>query len=346
MSALARSLWRFLLVAAVIGSLWAAQEAKAEESAPAPERRVVRFGDLPDLEKKEGPHPRDVWVYGRFTARAALSGGVFLASVNEGINLPDWEENFSIVNNPGDFVFRRVVFRAGLPLPEIRRGTKFVIPRDRPAKLIEVARVDGVIARLVLESAPTIESQDGAGRAAPRPRSPREGSGAGGYPPRRIVPFRELGSIAKTEGVHPENLWTWGKFSARSNLREGIVSATLAGMETRRALETAITGAATFYLPYLAYFVLGAEEPVHRIIFRVYQPRMIRNGDVIEITKESPARVKRIFTAGGILVWLDLDPPVPVAIPIELGESGNGGRESAPPAAPPRPASVERVATE
>ncbi|CAB4242392.1 conserved protein of unknown function [Methylacidimicrobium sp. AP8] len=343
MSARARSLRRFLVAAAVIGALWAASEAKAEEPVPAPERRIVRFEDLPGLEKREGPHPRNVWVYGRFTARMPVSGGVFLASVNEGVNLPDWEENFSFLNNPGDFVFRRVVFRTNQPLPEIRKGTKLAVSRDRPAKLLEVARVDGIIARLALESAPTIESQDGAGRAGAWPPKSRAGNGAGGYPPRRIVPFRELGAIAKAEGVHPENVWTWGRFSARSNLREGIVSATPAGMETRRALETGISAALTFYLPYLAYLVVGAEEPVHRVIFRVYQPKTIQYGDLIEVTKESPARVKRIFTAGGILAWLDLDPPVPVAIPVELG---NRGRESASPAALLRGGSPERVAAE
>lgn len=315
-AALERPLRTSLVAVALAGSLWAAQAAKAEEPASAPERRLVRFEDLPDLEKREGPHPKDVWVYGRFTARTAVSDGVFLASVNEGINWPDWEENFSVVNNPGDFVFRRVVFRAKMALPEIRRGTKFAISRTQPAKLVEVARVDGIIARLALEGVPLVESQDGAARAAVQRWKARERDGVNGYPPQRIVPFRELGSIAKKEGVHPANLWTWGKFSARSHLRDGIVSATPAGVETRRALELLISGAATFYLPYL---LLGAGEPVHRVIFHACQSRTIRNGDLLEIPQESPARVKRIFTTGGVLVWLDLDPPIPVAIPVLLG---------------------------
>ncbi|MDD4932445.1 MAG: hypothetical protein PHO89_03150 [Methylacidiphilaceae bacterium] len=301
----------------------------------------MSFEDLPGLEKKEGPHPRDVWVYGRFTARTAVSGGVFLATVNEGINWPDWEENFSVINNPGDFVFRRVVFRAKMPLPEIRRGTKFAISKNQPAKLLEVARVDGVVARLVLETPPMIESQDGAARAAVRRSKAREGDGVSGYPPQRIVPFRELGSIAKKEGVHPENLWTWGKFSARSNLRDGIVTATPAGLETRRSLELLVSGVATFYLPYL---LIGAGEPVHRVIFHACQPRTIQAGDLIEITNQSPSRVKRIFTTGGVLVWLDLDPPVPVAIPVELGS--DRGQIPVGTAVPARSSPAETMAAE
>ncbi|MGD9895976.1 MAG: hypothetical protein AB7T14_02700 [Candidatus Methylacidiphilaceae bacterium] len=331
---------RLLVAVAVTGSLWVVQPASAEEAAPAPERRVIRFENLPALEKKEGPHPKEVWVYGRFTARTAVSGGVFLAAVNEGVNWPDWEENFSVVNNPGDFVFRRVVFRAKMPLPEIRRGTKFAIPKTQPAKLIEVARVDGIIARLALVDAPTIESQDGAAEAV-HPSQAREATGLSGYPPQRIVPFQKLGSIAKKEGVHPENLWTWGKFSARSNLREGVATATPAGLETRRQLELGISGLATFYLPYL---LIGAGEPIHRVIFHAYEPRTIRNGDLIDIPKESPCRVKRIFLTGGVLAWLDLDPPAPAAIPVQLGSDRE--RVPAEPAVPAQPYPAEALTAE
>ena len=125
---------------------------------PSIDKRVVRFEELSELEKKEGPHPANVWVYGRFTARTAVSGGVFLSSVNEGINFPDWEENLSVIDNPGDFLMRRVVFRTKSPLPEIRKGTKFTVPKARPARLVEVVRVDGLIARMVLEDGVTIEA--------------------------------------------------------------------------------------------------------------------------------------------------------------------------------------------
>lgn len=300
---------------------------------PSIDKRVVRFEELSELEKKEGPHPANVWVYGRFTARTAVSGGVFLSSVNEGINFPDWEENLSVIDNPGDFLMRRVVFRTKSPLPEIRKGTKFTVPKARPARLVEVVRVDGLIARMVLEDGVTIDSQDGAGRPA-KPEGDEEAHAAG-FPARRVVPFRELGPIAKRERVHPDNLWTWGEFTARSLLREGIVTATPAGLESRRALERSAIFLGAFWVP-LAFVIPSGGEPLHRAILRLYRPRAIEQSDRISIPQESPARVKRIFLAGGVLVWLDVDPPPPTAIPVELGSRPE---PPGPPSAAPGPLS-------
>ncbi|MGD9896575.1 MAG: hypothetical protein AB7T14_05830 [Candidatus Methylacidiphilaceae bacterium] len=273
---------RFLVGAAVAGYLWAVQTARAEEAAPAPERRVVRFNALSALEAKEGPHPKDVWVYGRFRARTPVSGGVFLARV-EG-------ENFG---------FQRAVFRAKIPLPEIRRGTKVAIPKTQPAKLIEVAKVDGIIALLTLAEVPMIKSQK---RDVRRSQASEAGTSSG-YPPQRLVPFHKLKSIAKKEGVHPQNLWTWGKFSAFSNLREGVVTAMPAGLKTRRTVES---------------LAIGWGERLQRVIFHFHEPRAIRKGALIDVPKENPARVKRIFLSRGVLVWLDVDPPAPAALPDQL----------------------------
>ena len=299
----------WILATALTGSLPAAStdtDAKPTGAKPAATARVIKFVHLPEILEEQGPRPKNVWVYGRFTARTAVSDGVFLASVNEGINWPDWEEHFNLIDNPGNYVFRRVVFRTDAALPTIRKGTKFSIPKDHPARLVEIDQVDGTIARMVLESPPVIESQIGAGRLV-KPQDPATKTRAAD-PPRRVVYFKQLGSIAKQEGSHPENLWIWGNFSARSNLRDGVVTATPAGVESRRVLEW-IVGAALIY---------PIVEIPSRVIFYVHQPRTIRNGDRIEVTPKHPARVRRLFETGGILAWIDLDPLHSSAISVRM----------------------------
>ncbi|VVM07147.1 hypothetical protein MAMC_01449 [Methylacidimicrobium cyclopophantes] len=311
------------LTAAFTGPMWAAQDTQPTAPASTPKARVVKFVHIPEIWEEEGPRPQNVWVYGRFTARTAVSDGLFLASVNEGINWPDWEEHFNLIDNPGNYVFRRVVFHTKTPLPTIRKGTKFAIPKEHPARLVEIDRVDGVITRMVLESPPVIESQEGAGRLVV-PKSDSDAKAAATARPKRVVPIGELPALAKQEGVHPENLWIWGVFSARSDLRDGIFTATPAGVESRRVVEW-IAGAV------LAYPVV---EIPSRLIFYVHRPRQIRNGDRIVITPKHPARVKRLFLAGGVLAWLDFDPPPANEPALQLGSAA-----TASPAAQPVPSS-------
>ena len=312
----------------------AADGAKPTGRAPVPATRVIKFVRVPEVLEEQGPRPKNVWVYGRFTARTAVSDGLFLASVNEGINWPDWEENFNLIDNPGNYVFRRVVFQTKTPLPEIRKGTKFSIPKEHPARLVEIDLVDGTITRMVLESPPVIESQIGAGRRVkpedPSTKHPAEGK----EPPRRVVYFKQLGSIAQIEGSRPENLWVWGNFSARSNLRDGIFTATPAGVESRRVIEW-IVGAALIY---------PVSEIPSRVIFYVHRPRKIQKGDRIEITAKHPAKVRRLFLAGGVLTWLDLDPPRPSPVSIQLGSTPTGVGTPAPAPSPASPGLAPGVA--
>ncbi|VVM05615.1 hypothetical protein [Methylacidimicrobium tartarophylax] len=305
---------------------WAASDTKPSKSSSEPKARVMKFVHVPEIWEEQGPRPKNVWIYGRFTARTAVSDGLFLASVNEGINWPDWEEHFNLIDNPGNYVFRRVVFQTKNPLPTLRKGTKFAIPKDHPARLVEIDRVDGVITRMVLESPPVIESQEGAGRKV----APQETSATNAPArerPRRVVPLGALAAIAKQEGVHPENLWTWGKFSARSDLREGIFTATPAGVESRRVVEW-IAGAVLIY---------PIVEIPSRVIFYVHQPRKIRNGDEVVVSPKHPAKVKRLFLAGGLLVWLDLDPPQTSSISVRLGSSGRQPGDATPASSKPSP---------
>lgn len=313
------------LAVALTGPAWAASEAKPGGPTSATKARVMRFVHVPEVWDEQGPRPKNVWIYGRFTARTPVSDGLFLASVNEGINWPDWEENFNLIDNPGNYVFRRVVFQTKTPLPTIRKGTKFSIPKDHPARLVEIDRVDGVITRMVLESPPIIESQEGAGRRV-SPGSDPAPKASASERPRRVVYFNQLGSIARQEGVHPENVWTWGNFSARSDLRDGIVTATPAGVESRRVLEW-IAGAVLIY---------PIVEVPSRAILYVHQPRRIRNGDRIVITPKHPARVKRLFLAGGVLVWLDLDPPQSSEPQLQLGSVHSAAPTPAPAPSPER----------
>ncbi|MDD4932252.1 MAG: hypothetical protein PHO89_02145 [Methylacidiphilaceae bacterium] len=329
----ASSLWAgclsAVLSAVIAGPLWAEPGGQPSGPSPMPVARVMKFVHLPEIAEEQGPRPKNVWIYGRFTARTAVSDGVFLASVNEGINWPDWEEHFNLIDNPGNYVFRRVVFRTKTPLPTIRKGTKFSIPKDHPARLVEIDRVDGVIARMVLESAPVIESQEGAGRLVKAEDNSTKQTSDGKEPPRRVVYLKQLGSIAKLEGSHPENLWTWGTFSARSDLRDGVFTATPAGVESRRVIEW-IAGAVLIY---------PIVEIPSRIIFYVHRPRKIRNGDRVVVTPKHPAQVRRLFLAGGVLAWLDLDPPLPNEPTLQLGVSGPT------PSTPEHSPSPERLAT-
>ncbi|CAB4243659.1 protein of unknown function [Methylacidimicrobium sp. AP8] len=328
-----------LLAAALTGSLRAASEEQPTGKTPGAGARVTKFVHLPEILQEEGPRPKNVWVYGRFTARGPVTDGFFIASVNEGVNWPDWEEHFNLIDNPGNYVFRRVVFRTKMPLPEIRKGTKFAIPKEHPARLVEIDQVDGTIARMVLEAPPVIESQTSAGRPI-KPGNDSRNASADKNPPRRVVYFQQLGSIAKVEGPHPKNLWTWGNFSARSDLRDGIFTATPAGVESRRVIEW-IVGAILIY---------PIVEIPARAIFYVHQPRRIRNGDRIVITPKHPARVRQLFLAGGgVLTWLDLDPPQTSSISVRLG---SGGERTSPSSAAsstavpaPVPATVARTVT-
>ncbi|WP_018292167.1 hypothetical protein [Verrucomicrobium sp. 3C] len=320
-----RSLCLTAFLSAVLTSpTWAAPEAKPSGSSPEPKARAMKFVHVQEIWEKQGPRPKNVWIYGRFTARTAVSDGLFLASVNEGINWPDWEENFNLIDNPGNYVFRRVVFQTKSPLPTLRKGTKFSIPKDHPARLVEIDRVDGLITRMVLESPPVIESQVGAGRRV-APKETSETNAPSRERPRRVVPFGALAAIAKQEGVHPENLWTWGAFSARSDLREGIFTATPAGVESRRVVEW-IAGAVLIY---------PIVEIPSRVIFYVHRPRKIRNGDKVVITPKHPAKVNRLFVSSGILVWLDLDPPQTSSISVRLGSSGRPPGDSDPASSTP-----------
>ncbi|MDD2675977.1 MAG: hypothetical protein PHP75_00700, partial [Methylacidiphilaceae bacterium] len=307
------------LSALLTASLWAASEAKPSSSSPEPKARVMKFVHVPEIWEEQGPRPKNVWIYGRFTARTAVSDGLFLASVNEGINWPDWEEHFNLIDNPGNYVFRRVLFQTKTPLPTIRKGTKFSISKEHPARLVEIDRVDGVITRMVLESPPVIESQVGAGRQV-APEKTSATNAPARERPRRVVPLGALATIAKQEGVHPENLWTFGKFSARSNLRDGIFTATPAGVESRRVVEW-IAGAVLIY---------PIVEIPSRVVFYVHQPRKIRNGDQVVVTPKHPAKVNRLFLASGLLVWLDLDPPKTSSISVRLGSSGRQPGDATP----------------
>ncbi|QSR84954.1 hypothetical protein [Methylacidimicrobium sp. B4] len=327
-----------LLAASPSALLWAASDAKPSSPAPTASARVVKFVHVPEILEEQGPRPKNVWVYGRFTARGPVSDGLFVASVNEGINWPDWEEHFNLIDNPGNYVFRRVVFSTKSPLPEMRKGTKFMIPKEHPARLVEIDQVDGTIARMVLESPPVIESQVGAGQPV-KPGTGAAGKASVGERPRRLVYFKQLGSIAKVEGSHPANLWTWGNFSARSDLRDGIFTATPAGVESRRVIEW-IAGAVLIY---------PIVEIPSRVIFYTHRPRKIRNGDRIEITAKHPAQVRRLFESGGVLVWLDLDPPQTSGISVRLGSSGGEPALSPPapstPAPNPAPGAAAPIAT-
>ncbi len=323
------------LAAILTGPLWAASDAKPSSPTPTAAAHVIKFVHVSEILEEQGPRPKNVWVYGRFTARGPVSDGLFVASVNEGINWPDWEEHFNLIDNPGNYVFRRVVFWTKSPLPEMRKGTKFMIPKEHPARLVEIDQVDGTIARMVLESPPVIESQIGAGRPV-KPEADSAGKTSGGERPRRVVYFKQLGSIAKVEGSHPENLWTWGNFSARSDLRDGIFTATPAGVESRRVIEW-IAGAVLIY---------PIVEIPSRVIFYVHRPRKIRSGERVEVTAKHPAQVRRLFMAGGVLVWLDLDPPNASGISVKMGSSGGKpGVLMTPASSAPTPDSAPGAAT-
>ncbi|ACD83371.1 hypothetical protein [Candidatus Methylacidiphilum infernorum] len=272
---------------------------------------VIPFSELHKKLSALGTKPRNVWTYGKFTAWEEVQDGVFAASFPKLLSYGIFQKLSAFTVSPTEVIVQIAVCETDIPIPAIKQGTRFEITRTEPAEVLEMIQSNSFYARLRLSASPLILSIPKAEKVKNKKGKPQEqrtlaheqqfeessGSGQANDEP-LVVHFSDIEKALKKRGPHPQNTWTYGRFSVDSPLQEGLFIAHEAGLATRRIVEGVIS----------AGIIFPFGERYDSAIFISEIPRLkIPKKSVIEISKNQPAAVVEIVQASGLIVRIELD---------------------------------------
>lgn|GEM_PF-3462781 len=298
-------------------------------------KTILPFAELHKKVSILGTKPNNVWTYGEFTAWAAVKDGVFAAGFPKLLSYSFLQKMSSFTVSPTEVIVQMAICETTFAIPGLKEGIRFEITESNPAEVLEMIQAGSFYARLRLSSVPKLLSIPKAEKLKKKEKQPKSKNG-GGFTDemlvereaeteqedsnnRRekgplIVHFSDIGKAFKKRGIHPNNTWTYGRFSVDSPYKEGLFIAHEAGLATRRIIEGVIT----------AGIIFPFGERYDNAIFSSSLPHLkIDKKDIIEITKDRPAEVKEIVRAGGLIVRIELAHPPKV----EKESSSDGAKD-------------------
>ncbi|CAI9085899.1 hypothetical protein A7K73_05455 [Candidatus Methylacidiphilum fumarolicum] len=285
-------------------------------------KNILPFAELHKKVSILGTKPKNVWTYGVFTAWAPVKDGVFAAGFPKLLSYSFLQKMSAFTVSPTEVIVQMAICETAFAIPGLKEGTRFEITASNPAQVLEMIQAGSFYARLRLSSAPKILSIPKAEKLKKKEKQPKSMNGVGSTEEvfeegeaetvqknsnnsiekgPLIVHFSDIGKAFKKRGIHPNDTWTYGRFSVDSPYKDGLFIAHEAGLATRRIIEGVIS----------AGIIFPFGERYDSAIFSSRLPHLkIDKKDIIEITKDHPAEVKEIVRAGGLIVRIELaDPP-------------------------------------